>query len=85
MWFSFLLTNHMRDVSIMHSPGNPEGLTWEICEKTLAGGWEGELLNLKKERICEQALTIFKVQLVSIGLLTTDDPLIHFAALAGRY
>ena len=37
------------NVSIMQSAKNPQGLGKEIYEKTLEGGWEGEVINIRKD------------------------------------
>lgn len=38
-----------RHFFIMQSPNNPEGLDREIFDKTLAGGWQGEVLNIRRD------------------------------------
>ncbi len=37
-----------QNVSVMHSKNNPQGLSKKIFDATLKGGWEGEVLNVKK-------------------------------------
>ena len=38
-----------RGVSVVDSPNNPPGLRRQILEATLRGGWQGELLNRRKD------------------------------------
>lgn len=38
-----------KDVSIMQSPNNPPDLGKEIFEGSLKGGWEGEVINIRKD------------------------------------
>ena len=38
-----------RPISIVRSPNNPPALVEQIFPATLAGGWQGELLNMKKD------------------------------------
>jgi two-component system sensor histidine kinase NreB len=38
-----------RKVDMLYSPKNPPGLTDQMFQQTLAGGWKGELLDLKKD------------------------------------
>lgn len=40
-----------KKVSVMQSPKNPPELGMEILQKTLEGGWEGDLINIKKRRL----------------------------------
>jgi len=38
-----------QDTSMLQSPSNPEGLGREILEQTKAGGWTGEVINIRKD------------------------------------
>ena len=140
-----------RHISIMQSPDNPEGLGQEIFEQTMAGGWQGEVMNIRRDgseypvflttapvrddqgtvialigigrdiserrraeetmkgfnqdllslaeasktlidatssaqlmnKICRQAVDIFKVRMAWVGLLEDGDPSLRAVAHAG--
>jgi len=55
-----------RTPGFIQSPRNPEGLTTTILQQTLAGGWNGEILNVKRDG------TEFPI-LLSTSLINTAD------------
>jgi PAS domain S-box-containing protein len=65
-----------KNLSIIRSPNNPPGIYDELVKETMAGGWQGELLNIRKDG------TEFPIQLSTSQLKNERGETVAYIGIA---